>query len=212
MVGFIGAGVWGGAHNRKRVSLMNKVTKGTLAAAAAGALLLGGAGTYATWSDNETLNAGSVSTGVLDLELGTGSWADQNEKPVSNSSFVMAPGDTLTYSTTATITAEGDNLSGTFDATSGLTATATVDGVADTDVSKYVTVGLVEPLDYSTITGANDPANKLAVDGVTGAITFAEADTYVVPLDVTVTLDADLQQAQDLVVTLGDVDVTLSQS
>ncbi|WP_051470654.1 alternate-type signal peptide domain-containing protein [Arthrobacter sp. 35/47] len=183
---------------------MNKVTKGTLAAAAAGTLLLGGVGTYATWKDQETVDAGDVSTGVLDLELENAAWA-QDGTAISIADFDMVPGDALTYTVDAIVTAEGDNLEGTFSVTDGLTA------IADSqDVSQYVTVTLGEP-DYAAITGTNVD-NKLAVDGTTGVVSFDEADTYKIPLTVTVSLNADLQKAQDLVVDLGTVGVVLTQS
>lgn len=183
---------------------MNKVTKGTLAAAAAGVLLLGGAGTYATWSDEESLDAGTVSTGVLDLEVESGTWAQGTTHINEISEFQMVPGDTLTYAATATVTAEGDNLKGTLALADDLTAVAGSD-----DASQYLTVELVQPA-YSGITGTN-PNNRLAV-APDGTISFSKADTYQIPLKVTVTLDADAQNAQDLDVDLGQVKLTLTQS
>lgn len=184
---------------------MNKVTKGTLAAAAAGTLLLGGVGTYATWKDQETVDAGEVSTGVLDLELENAAWAQDGTTINSIADYDMVPGDTLTYTVDAIVTAEGDNLKGTISVTDGLTAIA-----GSEDVSQYVTVTLGEP-DYAAITGTN-VGNQLAVDGTTGVVFFDEADTYRIPLTVTVSLNADLQKAQDLVVDLGTVGVVLTQS
>lgn len=46
---------------------MNKTTKGALAAGAAGILLLGGAGSYALWSDAETVQGGTITAGNLDI-------------------------------------------------------------------------------------------------------------------------------------------------
>ncbi|MFJ6280566.1 alternate-type signal peptide domain-containing protein [Arthrobacter subterraneus] len=182
---------------------MNKVTKGTLAAAAAGTLLLGGVGTYATWKDQETVDAGDVSTGVLDLKLENAAWA-QDGTAISIADFDMVPGDALTYTVDAIVTAEGDNLKGTISVTDQLTAIA-----GSEDVAQYITVTLVEPA-YGTITGTN-PDNTLTVGG-DGVISFSEADTYEIPLEVTVSLTADAQNAQDLVVDLGTVGVVLTQS
>ncbi|NKU44191.1 alternate-type signal peptide domain-containing protein [Rhodococcus hoagii] len=46
---------------------MNKKTKGAIAAGAAAALLAGGAGSFALWSDSETLNGGTITAGTLTL-------------------------------------------------------------------------------------------------------------------------------------------------
>ena len=46
---------------------MKKSTKGALAAAAAGTLLLGGAGTYAFWTDTATVDGGDIASGSITL-------------------------------------------------------------------------------------------------------------------------------------------------
>jgi spore coat-associated protein N len=93
---------------------MNKATKGALAAGAAGILLLGGAGTFALWEDSASITAGTVSTGELELDLGTGTWAQTATPatPININTFKIVPGDSLTYTTSVTATATGDNLTG----------------------------------------------------------------------------------------------------
>jgi alternate signal-mediated exported protein len=82
---------------------MNKLVKGSIAAAAGIALLLGGAGSLAYWSDSQAVNAGTVTSGVLDVTTGTaGSWSPTIAK--------IVPGDTVTYTEVLTLTATGDNL------------------------------------------------------------------------------------------------------
>lgn len=93
---------------------MNKATKGAIAAGAAGILLLGGAGTFALWEDNESITGGTVSTGVMTLAVGSGTWAETATPgtPINIGTFDIVPGDSLTYTTTVTATATGDNLTG----------------------------------------------------------------------------------------------------
>lgn len=55
---------------------MNKKTKGILAGAAGGALLLGAGGTFALWSDSATVQGGSITAGQLDVEAQPLAWWD----------------------------------------------------------------------------------------------------------------------------------------
>ena len=50
-----------------REILMNKTTKGAIAAAAAGALLLGGIGSLAYWTDSDPVGGGTFTAGSLSL-------------------------------------------------------------------------------------------------------------------------------------------------
>ena len=118
---------------------MKKVTKATIAAVAAGALLLGGAGTVARWQAKQTIDAGTVETGHLNLTTsGPGTWQD-----ISNSAAPEAfdpttqqlvPGDVVTFSQTATIDAEGKNIAGALSVDQAATALGNLEG--------YVTVDL----------------------------------------------------------------------
>ncbi|MBM4517319.1 alternate-type signal peptide domain-containing protein [Rhodococcus hoagii] len=89
---------------------MNKKTKGAIAAGAAAALLAGGAGSFALWSDSETLNGGTITAGTLTLTAqGSPSWSDENGA-IDISTFRAVPGDVLTYKAQAVVGATGDNL------------------------------------------------------------------------------------------------------
>ncbi|MGW9569104.1 alternate-type signal peptide domain-containing protein [Prescottella equi] len=120
---------------------MNKKTKGAIAAGAAALILAGGAGTFATWNDSESLPGGTVIAGKLALETvgGPGVWKDQANNTITLDSYKAAPGDQLTYTTTVKVIAVGDNLAATLKANAGsitgdlasqldLTTTATLDG------------------------------------------------------------------------------------
>lgn len=81
---------------------MNKLTKASIAGAAAVALLLGGAGTLALWNDTASISGGTITSGTLDITSSTGSW---NADPT-----LWVPGDSFTYTGTLEISATGDNL------------------------------------------------------------------------------------------------------
>jgi len=90
---------------------MNKLLKGSIAGGAGVALLLGGAGTFALWNDNATIMGGTITAGDLDVSTAEGVWADQFGTIASIDEYLIVPGDTLTYKTTVTVEATGDNLS-----------------------------------------------------------------------------------------------------
>ncbi|KAA1415336.1 alternate-type signal peptide domain-containing protein [Nocardioides humilatus] len=100
---------------------MKKSTKGALAAAAAAALLVGGAGTLAFWTDDESVPGGTIDAGHLDLttdvtNTGCGDWElDSGEQaPVTwNDGDPLVPGDVLTMDCAFTIDAQGNHLRAT---------------------------------------------------------------------------------------------------
>jgi len=89
--------------------MSKKMTKGTIAITAGVVLLLGGAGTYALWEVNQSLD-GTVQSGDLNLELGNAEWT-LNDQPVGDVAEIrIVPGDTLALAQPLTITAIGDDL------------------------------------------------------------------------------------------------------
>ena len=135
---------------------MKKSTKGALAAAGAAALLVGGAGTLAFWTDDETVPGGTIDAGHLALvtdgtNAGCGDWElDSGEQaPVTwADGDPLVPGDVLTKECLFTIDAEGNHLRATVAASTpnttgtlaaGLAVDATditVAGVADTEFTE----------------------------------------------------------------------------
>lgn len=88
--------------------------KGTVAAAAGIAVLLGGAGTFALWNQQGAIGTGSTGTGALTAEFGETTWQDTTSG-ASNAvpdvtQFRMVPGDTLVGTASVTVTATGENL------------------------------------------------------------------------------------------------------
>jgi alternate signal-mediated exported protein len=118
---------------------MNKLVKGSLAAAAGITLLMGGAGSLALWNDSADLVGGSVATGELNIvSNGDGAW--------TNDIALWVPGDEDTYTETFTINAAGDNLSAELEAlysgvsANGVTADATVTIPGETAVAGVFTL------------------------------------------------------------------------
>jgi len=93
----------------------NKMIKGSIAGATGVALLMGGFGTYALWSDSENLAANGVESGELDIATSAGVYDDANSAAANdwNASDKMVPGDTVTYTQTFTVKGTGKNLKGT---------------------------------------------------------------------------------------------------
>lgn len=96
---------------------MNKTTKGALGASAAAVLLLGGAGSLAYWTDNATVNGGSVNAGNLSIDAVDGCdalpWTYAGKTANTGTVVNFVPGDVISKTCTFVIGAEGDNLAAT---------------------------------------------------------------------------------------------------
>ncbi|MBD9699342.1 alternate-type signal peptide domain-containing protein [Flavimobilis sp. GY10621] len=163
---------------------MNKITKGAVVGGIGVALLLGGGSTLAYWTDQAPVSGAAITSGSLDIsDFAAATWTVTNNgttKPVANiATFKMVPGDTLTYSTTATVTLVGDNLKATIAAAPGagsittpgelkdrLQTTAEVNGGATAEITAGthtvpVTVTIVWPFgDASSPTLDNEAMNE----------------------------------------------------
>ena len=98
---------------------MNKTTKGALAAGSAAVLLAGGAGSLAYWTDDATVNGGSVTAGYLTIDplvvapntaACDTDWVYANGTNAGATVLNFVPGDQVTKDCTFTIRALGDNL------------------------------------------------------------------------------------------------------
>ncbi|MCT6735867.1 MULTISPECIES: alternate-type signal peptide domain-containing protein [Rhodococcus] len=104
---------------------MKKTTKAAMAVAAAGAVLLGGSGTLAKWTDSATLTSAAVQSGVLDLgacvTTNGGGWYSQvyvnspsNSNPlvpIANiATYRLKPGFNYTYFCDSKVLATGPRL------------------------------------------------------------------------------------------------------
>jgi len=87
----------------------SKLTKALVATGVGVALLAGGGGTFAAWSDSATVRPGSIMSGQLKFgALTGGSWRSDSEGPISNiADYRIVPGETLIYSQSVELIAEG---------------------------------------------------------------------------------------------------------
>ncbi|WP_205473472.1 alternate-type signal peptide domain-containing protein [Nocardioides sp. SYSU D00038] len=186
---------------------MRKTTKGALAAGAAAVLMLGGAGTLAFWSDDATVNGGSVDAGLLSLTAGTcdTEWTYANGTDAGEEVGEIVPGDAITKDCTFTIAAEGDHL----------TATPTVpdevevaDVTGNTAESLELTVGASYAVDGAPLTGASVITEDNNGDTLTASITvtfpFGNAEGSADEINV--------NDTQNITATLDDLTVTLTQT
>ncbi|WP_153397095.1 alternate-type signal peptide domain-containing protein [Ornithinicoccus halotolerans] len=86
-----------------------------LVATGLGVVLLAGAGgTFALWSDQEVVSAGTISNGSLSLDTTAGTWTEANGTPIADiATYRMVPGDTVVFEAEVTPTIVGDNLQAT---------------------------------------------------------------------------------------------------
>ncbi len=94
---------------------MNKLTRGAIAAGAGLVLLLGGAGTFALWSDTATLSGSTITAGELKFgTVGSPQWTNVtnggNTAIADISTFRIVPGNTVKLTQTVQITATGNDL------------------------------------------------------------------------------------------------------
>jgi len=182
---------------------MNKLVKGSIAGAAGIALLLGGAGTLASWNDSATVDGGSISAGTLTIVSNPGSndgWQLNGTGTIEDdaSDFTIVPGASLTYTATFDVTAIGDTL------TADIALAPTAITAASTDAN-----------DVALASFLTDSA-AFTVDGVTATSITAAPGTKTVVVTTTITFadgaagaenDAKLGQ-----VSLADFAITLTQS
>jgi alternate signal-mediated exported protein len=111
---------------------MKKSTKGALAAAAAGSLLLGGAGSLANWTGSQDVTGGTISSGKLTLSEpdcsgtnGTHDWQFDGGGAFTTGAdgSKVVPGDTITKVCNMTLVLEGDHVGATLALDSAAIAT-----------------------------------------------------------------------------------------
>lgn len=134
---------------------MHKASKGALAAAAAGALLLGGTGSLAFWTATAEVSGGSVNSGELTItDTTTGGcsdadWvidaAEPSGGPFDPATEKLVPGDVLTKTCTFTIGADGTHLRADLAATGGtasgaLASALTVAGTFEVDAMPVTSI------------------------------------------------------------------------
>lgn len=93
------------------------VLKGALTVATGTALLVGGFGSFALWSEQDPLPSAPITAGELSLQTQAESWIDESPGAATTTwnpaTDELVPGDTVTLTVPLTVTAVGKNLAGT---------------------------------------------------------------------------------------------------
>jgi alternate signal-mediated exported protein len=182
----------------ERQLIMNKLTKGAVAAAAAIAPLLGGAGTFATWNASAAVANVGITAGNLSIAPGAvaGTWSDATGA-VDLSAYRITPGDVLTFTQDFDVTATGHSLPATLTLTAGSIAPASSNAQ---DIALAAALG-----NTAVLTAAG-----LASDGNGGYI--VPMGTTSVTVTVTITFPTAAGNAsQNGQVSLSGMKVTLTQ-
>ena len=185
---------------------MNKLTKGAIATAAGVILLMGGAGTLASWNSSANLGASqAITAGSLSVTASstvTPTWKS-GATTINPSTFKIVPGDTLTYSQTFNVAATGDNLLFTVAATSGTFGTTAAG--ADTNLAS----ALVKSASYTVTGGSITPSTSAN----TFKVAAGAASTIVVTMTINFPYGTSVDNSAQLgSVTLGTGAVTLTQT
>ncbi|CAN5333744.1 hypothetical protein BH11ACT2_BH11ACT2_14890 [soil metagenome] len=174
---------------------MNRFVKGSIAAGAGLVLLLGGAGTFALWSQSTSVSDHAVASGTLTLAETGGTW---NTNP-----SLWVPGDTYTYTSTLVLNATGDHLKAWLSVDKGSITTAAVPTAADTALAAALQVSLVVT-----------PTSGVAATTTPGLYDVTPtAGSYSVPITVTVTFPSSVAgtTAQGGTVNLHNIAFSLNQ-
>lgn len=188
---------------------MKKFVKASIATAAGLTLLLGGASTFATWNASATAQGAVISSGnMVVADSGTpGVWT-ANGAPITLEDLRVAPGDTLTYTKTMSVGAEGDSIEATLALAGGSIAAADPTSAADQALAGYLT------------SNAELSASGEGISG-TGSTFTVTPGTGVVDEDVTVTVTIVFpagdtaggnNDAMNGAVDLSELAVTLTQN
>ncbi|RZU67073.1 alternate signal-mediated exported protein [Microterricola gilva] len=136
---------------------MKKITKAAIAGTVGAALLVGGAGSLAFWTDTATGPQIDIQSGQLDLgTVGTGTWTIQQSaagvSPAQAAAVTFAPasdkivpGDVLTTTVSVPVTLDGKNIKAKFDvAVKALVAGNATATAADTALITALNTGGVK--------------------------------------------------------------------
>jgi alternate signal-mediated exported protein len=187
---------------------MKKIVKASIATAAGVVLLLGGAGTFATWNDTATTEGASIVAGnlVVDDSNVAGVWT-ANGSTINLAEYRIAPGDVLTFTKTMKVGAEGDSLEATLGLSQASITAVDTENNADVALAGYLTKNAVLSATGAGITGTGPTFTVIPGAGV-------------VDQDVTVTVTIEFpaggagvnNNAMNGKVNLAGLTVTLTQA
>lgn len=186
---------------------MKRITKSVVAVSVAAAVVVGGAGSFALWSESADLAGGSISAGTLAVASTGTSWTDispdrvAGAKPINLASFSAVPGDTLegTYTVDADLT--GDNM----------TAEVRVNSAA---LSGALAAGMTATYDLyvaGTLVVDDQPLGSSASSTYVTAADLAAGGTEDVKVVVTAAFSKDATDLQGATANLSGIGVNLTQ-
>jgi alternate signal-mediated exported protein len=186
--------------------MMNKASKGAAAAATAGVLLLGGAGSLAYWTGQSDATGGSFDSGTLTIGAGTcGAWDYAAESAGEGTPVALfVPGDVVTNTCTFEIGATGDNMSATVSAPTDLTVTSPTPGALSFKATT-VTAYAIDGEAFNPVTGKVTSAD----DGKDLTATFTVTIPYGTNETASTTINAN--DTQGITAALDALTVTLTQ-
>lgn len=168
---------------------MKNSTKALIAGGIGAALLLGGAGTIAYWTDAADGGDGTITAGTLDIgTVSGGGWqishqGDGTGEPTAPVDFDPAtdqivPGDVLSYTQAIPVTLEGEYIAAAFDGVIDVTATGT-----DPESAALAEAIVGEDLAVTDLTGATgeltlDPATEVLTGEGTGTVDVTTTITF----------------------------------
>ena len=190
---------------------MKKFVKASIATAAGITLLLGGAGTFATWNAKASAGSAEIVAGNLVVKSkGEGVWMSGNTA-IDINTYAIVPGEVLTYTKEMTVIAEGEQLTAELGLTGGSVAAVDKNNPADVELAKL----LVNKNSNVTLTAAGEgivltspntfsvtPGDKKIEETVTVTVTVAFPDEA----------EGAENDAMRGKVSLGGLDVTLTQT
>lgn len=167
-----------------KVNRGGNALRGAVAAGAATAVLLGGFGAFALWSESQDAGAsGQIQTGQLSLDpiIGPVTWVLDNPQsgepayPINLTTFKASPGDSISYEVTASGSVTGTDIT----------------ALLDVNLDAVVLDPALESSDVTvSVESATD--GPLVVVGTEAGATFSE------PVTVRVEFDQAMEGAMDL--------------
>lgn len=158
----------------------NRLMRTALAGVTGVALLAGGFGSLANWSEEDPLPSAPVTAGELSLDTGAETWTDKSSDSANTTwdptTDELVPGDTVEVSVPLTLTVVGKNMAGTVAIDRAAFDTSTFNGELTVTYDIGLDdLGATDELDGSV----SFVRSALAADTVTGTgtVTFALAPT-----------------------------------
>lgn len=107
----------GGRESKGKALSSNKnIRRGALTVATGTALLVGGFGSFALWSEQDPLPNAPITAGELSLNAGPEEWVDESPDAANTTwnpaTDELVPGDTVSVTVPLSVTAKGKNLAG----------------------------------------------------------------------------------------------------